>query len=134
MFLIANKKRIRCYYGKDVSIHNTTMNFAKNNNFKYCSQRCLKLAWYKVHMLLFIDTLWKKFFGLLGCHFFLIDRGKCQNPGMPVLTVCAVCYVYNLYKEKECFNRVSRRSLLLLRGPCQNVINWFICGNFCCGH
>lgn len=70
MFLISNKKRIRCYYGKDVSIHNTTMNFAKNNNFKYCSQRCLKLARYKVHMLLFIDTLWKKFFGLLGCHFF----------------------------------------------------------------
>lgn len=53
---------------------------------------------------------------------------------MPVPTVCDATDVYNLYKAKECFNIVSERSLLMLYETCQKVINWFTCGESCCGH
>ena len=56
----------------------------------------IQSAYAAFHRYLVKEVLW-----FVGISFFLIDRGKCQNPGMPVLTVCAVCYVYNLYKEKD---------------------------------
>lgn len=34
---------------------------------------CLELTWYEMHMLHFIDILWKMFFGLLGFHSCLIN-------------------------------------------------------------
>lgn len=58
---------------ESVSNHNTTMNFTKNNNQKYSSLCCLELTCYEMHMLHFIDMLWKKFFGLLGFHSWLIN-------------------------------------------------------------